>query len=189
MQNPKVKSYPLLCHFQSNNYSDTFHSSKNSTLLWIGLISPPECFTPLSQPHLSNIWGTSFVMPFLCQIAISKATPGSQDLLALPLCQNGNLPYTTPYTQYQDQDHLRKCIYLAHAIRVLLNTNLFNHLPCVQLSPNFTHILYIPILAYCEFWGFFSDLQNLYHFIEHLVCSRFSEFLFRPSCKPVETFN
>ena len=55
MQYFQIYSYSVLCLFQSRNYLDTFHSSKNSTILGIGLISPPEHFTPLYQPHLSNI--------------------------------------------------------------------------------------------------------------------------------------
>ena len=65
------------------------------------MIWPPEHFTPLAQPHLSNIWDTSFVMPFLCQIANSKANPSYTNHLALKLCQVDNIPYTRPYTQYQ----------------------------------------------------------------------------------------
>ena len=71
-QYSKVKSYILLCRFRSRDYPDTFHSSKNSTILGSCLNPPSEHFTPLPQPHLSNIWGTSFVVLFSCLLANSK---------------------------------------------------------------------------------------------------------------------
>ena len=100
MQYFQVYPYSPLCPFQYSNYSDTFHSSKYSTILVICMIPPPEHFTPLAQPHLSNIRGTSFVMPFSCLIAISKATTSYKNHLALPLCQFDQLPYITTYPEY-----------------------------------------------------------------------------------------
>ena len=103
-------------------------------------------------------------------IAISKATPSYKNHWALTLCQINQLPYITTYPE----DHLIWFTWHTHAIRAFLGTKLFDQTPCTQLSSNFTHIVYTPILAYYEFWGFFWDEEDLCHFIEHLLDRRFT---------------
>ena len=99
MQYFQVEPYFLICHFQSQSDLDTFHSYRNSAILGRCIIPPREHFTPLAQPHLSNIWGTSFVMPFSCMFAISKETPRYKNNLALVLCQIDKLPYIKTYPE------------------------------------------------------------------------------------------
>ena len=141
MQYFQVFPYSPLCLFQYNNYSDTFHSSKISTILVICIIIPPDHFTPLYQPHLSNTWGTSLVMPFLCLIAISKATPSYKNHLAFPLFQIDLLPYITLCPQDQINIPLISVVGIPMPLWLFLDTKLFDQIPYVQLSSKSTDML------------------------------------------------
>ena len=65
----------LLCPFQSKNDRTIFLNSSDAHIWWMCIISCYLHFISVEQIHLSNIWHTSFVMPFICLLSNSKATP------------------------------------------------------------------------------------------------------------------
>ena len=66
--------YSLLWPFQSKNDWPIFLNSSDAHIWWMCIISCYLHFIQLDQSHLSNIWHTSFVMPFICILSNFNGT-------------------------------------------------------------------------------------------------------------------